>query len=347
MHGRGAQSNPHNKFQAFELAGNPEPWPGEEEVRPQTQYLEDSSKSILSRNSSPDIPWDFGVNPYRGCEHGCAYCYARPSHEYLGFSAGLDFEARIVVKRDAPALLREALGKPGWKPQVVMMSGVTDCYQPVERRLRLTRGCLEVFAEFRNPVSLITKNHLVTRDLDVLRRLADHQAVSVSLSITTLRPELSRILEPRASMPARRLAAVRALAEAGIPVKVMVAPVIPALNDHELPEVLAAAAEAGALDATYLPLRLPATVQDVFTAWLAEHFPDRQAKVIHRIQSMRGGALNDPRFHNRFQGEGAFADQLQALYQIGRRKAAFPGMPPLSTASFQVPGPRQLDLFSI
>lgn len=346
MRGRGAQSNPHNKFLAFELAGTPEPWPDEEETRPQTVLLEDASRSILSKNNSPDIGFDVGINPYRGCEHGCAYCYARPGHEYLGFSAGLDFETRIVVKRDAPALLREALSRPGWKPQTVAMSGVTDCYQPIERRLRLTRGCLEVFAEFLNPVQLITKNHLVTRDLDLLQRLAAHQAVQVNLSITTLRPELSRILEPRASAPARRLAAVTALRQAGIPVRVMVAPVIPALNDHELPEVIAAAAQAGAQDASFLPLRLPSTVQDVFAAWLDEHFPDRKAKIIHRIQSMRGGGLNDPRFHQRFQGEGIFADQLRALYQLGMRKAGLTGgLPPLSAASFRRPGPRQLDLF--
>jgi len=346
MRGRGAQSNPHNKFVALELAGEAEPWPGEEDVRPRTQFLEDSSRSILSRNNSPDIGFDVGLNPYRGCEHGCAYCYARPGHEYLGFSAGLDFESRIVVKRNAPALLREALQKRSWQPQTVALSGVTDCYQPVERRLRLTRGCLEVFAEFLNPVQLITKNALVTRDIDLFQQLATHNAVQVNLSITTLRPELSRILEPRASMPERRLAAVRALSEAGIPVRVMVAPVIPALNDHELPDVIAAAAAAGAQDAGYIPLRLPGTVQDVFTAWLDEHFPDRKAKIIHRIQSMRGGGLNDPRFHNRFQGEGIFADQLRALYHVGMRKAGLGrGLPKLSTASFRVPGPRQLDLF--
>lgn len=253
--GRGTASNPRNRFERLEYQPDPEAIDlGEPASR--TDLLRDPTRSIIARNSSPDVPFEASVNPYRGCEHGCVYCYARPFHEYLGFSAGLDFETKILVKQDAPKLLSRELSSPRWEPQVIAMSGVTDPYQPAERRLRITRGCLDVLAEFRNPVGIITKNHLVTRDIDVLGELAQHDAAAVMVSVTTLDNDLQRVMEPRTSIPARRLAAIEALASVNIPVGVMVAPVIPGLTDHEMPRILAAAAAAGATRAGYVLLRL-------------------------------------------------------------------------------------------
>ena len=245
IRGRGAADNPPNRFEALAHAPDPEAidpdGPG-----PDTEFLKDPSRSLITYNDSPDVGFTASINPYRGCEHGCIYCYARPTHEYLGFSAGLDFETKILVKEDAPELLRRELSSPRWTPQVLAISGVTDPYQPVERRLELTRRCLEVLAEFRNPVAIITKNHLVTRDVDLLGELARHEAVAVYLSVTTLDPRLARTMEPRTSQPARRLAAIEALSRAGVPSGVLVAPVIPGLTDHEMPKIVAAAARAGA-----------------------------------------------------------------------------------------------------
>jgi DNA repair photolyase len=254
LRGRGASWNPPNRFERLHLER--EGWTDPDDPSPETVLLDDTTRSILSRNDSPDVGFDVGINPYRGCGHGCAYCYARPTHEYLGYSAGLDFETRILVKRDAPRLLREALSSRRWKPEPIMLSGNTDAYQPVERRLRITRRCLEVLAEFRNPVAITTKSYLVTRDIDLLAELAASGAAAVTLSITTLRNEIQRVMEPRASTPARRLGAIRVLADAGIPVGVNVAPIVPGLTDHELP-ALEAAADAGASWAGYILLRLP------------------------------------------------------------------------------------------
>jgi DNA repair photolyase len=311
-----------------------------------TELLRDSSRSIIAHNDSPDVGFDSSINPYRGCEHGCIYCYARPTHEYLGFSAGLDFESRIMVKEDAAALLERELSSPRWSPRVLAMSGVTDCYQPAERRLGITRACLAVLARFRNPVSVITKNELVTRDLDHLQELAAHRAGAVFLSITTLDGELARRMEPRASHPRDRLKAVERLARAGVPVGIMVAPVVPAITDHEIPAILQAAADAGALYAGYTVMRLPGAVAGLFEAWLAEHFPDRKEKVLGRIRDLRGGRLNDPRFGSRMRGEGVFAEQLRALFTTARRRAGIgAGGPDLSTDSFRRPGGEQLALF--
>src|SRR5690606_17272479 len=265
--------------------------------------LQDTTRSILAWNDSPDVGFDVGINPYRGCEHACVYCYARPTHEYLGFSAGLDFETRIMVKRQAPGLLEEALAKPSWRPRTIALSGNTDCYQPAERRLRITRRCLEVLAEFRNPVGIITKSYLVARDVDLLAELARHDAAAVVLSITTLRPELQRSMEPRAASPGRRLGAIRVLAAAGVPVGVNVAPVIPGLTDHELPSILEAAREAGASFAGMIVLRLPHGVKELFEEWLGQAVPERKAKVLNRIRALRGGALYDSRFNVRGRGE--------------------------------------------
>ena len=342
--GRGAATNPPNRFVAHSLEPDPD-WDPADDPRPSTQFLPDRSQSVISRNDSPDLPFRASLNPYRGCEHGCAYCFARPTHEFLGFSAGLDFESRILVKADAPELLRAELASARWQPQLLALSGVTDPYQPVERRLEITRRCLAVLAEFRNPVSIVTKNALVTRDLDHLAELARHRAVAVNLSITSLDAELARKLEPRASVPARRLATLSKLAAAGIPAGVLVAPVIPGLNDHEIPAIIAAAAEAGARWAATMVVRLPLAVAPLFTAWLEHHLPDRKEKVLGRIESMRGGRLNDPRFGVRMRGEGTIADQIAQLGRVACRRAGLDReSPELNSAAFRRPGGVQGEL---
>ncbi len=286
------------------------------------------------------------LNPYRGCEHGCAYCYARPTHEYLGLSAGLDFERELFVKRDAAALLRRALAAPSWVPEPIALSGVTDPYQPLERRERVTRACLEVLAEHRQPVSLISKNHLVTRDLDLLSELAHHRAVAVTISITTLDDDLRASMEPRTSSPARRLAAIRALADAGVPVGVNVAPVIPGLTDAEIPTILAAAADAGAAFAGTVMLRLPHAVEEVFRSWLATLDPARASRVLARVREVRGGRLNDADFGRRMRGTGTYADQIRSLYELALRRHGLERRPALSSDAFRVPGrARQPRLF--
>lgn len=342
--GRGAAGNPKTRFERIEV--EPDEIEGDE-PRPETVYLRDHSRSIIARNDSPDIGFDASINPYRGCSHGCVYCFARPTHEYLGLSAGLDFESRILVKQDAPELLKKELSSPRWNPQVLSMSGVTDPYQPVERRLRITRRCLGVLAGFRNPVVIVTKNYLVTRDMDLLSELASHDAAAVAFSLTTLDDDLRRIMEPRTSRPTRRLAAIEKLAAGGIPVGVMTAPVIPGLNDHELPNLLSAAAEAGATFAAYVPVRLPYAVAPLFEDWLARHFPERKDKVLNRIRSMRGGELNDASFGSRMRGEGLFAQHIAQLFSISCRRAGMGegGFPKLSTAAFRGGGGAQPDLF--
>lgn len=342
---RGTPLQPANRFEVLHCEPDPDAEIDPREARPvATQYLRDLSVGVISTNESPDIPFRHSLNPYRGCEHGCVYCYARPTHEFLGYSAGVDFETRILVKERAPELLREALSKSGWVPDWLALSGVTDPYQPIERRLQITRRCLEVLAEFRQPVGVVTKNQLVTRDLEPLRELARHQAVVVNLSLTTLDPELRRILEPRTSPPAARLAAIRTLADAGIPVGVLVAPVIPAVNDMEIPALLRAAAEAGARFASYVVLRLPYAVKELFADWLGRHFPERREKVLNRLRELRGGALNDPTFGSRMRGEGSGAEQIARLFEVSRRKYQLAERgPELSSAAFRRPGGVQLE----
>ncbi len=273
-------------------------------------------------------------------------CFARPNHEYLGFSAGLDSETRIMVKEDAPELLRKELSSPRWRPRTLAMSVATDAYQPVEMKLEITRRCLEVLAEFRNPVAVITKNYLVTRDIDLLQELAMYDAVSVSISLTTLDDELRRRMEPRTSSPRRRLGAMEKLAGAGIPVSVMVAPVIPGLTDHEIPKLLEAAANAGATSAGYTPIRLPHAVAPLFEDWLRRNYPDRKDKVLGRIREGRGGRLNDPRFGTRMKGEGVYAEHMKRLFDVGRRRAGIGECKkPLSTAAFRRGGGTQPSLF--
>jgi DNA repair photolyase len=345
MRGRGAAENPDNRFAHLRYVPD-QSWSDAEDPAPTTQFFRDVTRSVITHNASPDVGFDVSINPYRGCEHGCIYCYARPTHEYLGFSAGLDFETKILVKEDAPALLQKELVSPRWRPQVIAMSGVTDPYQPLERRLHLTRGCLEVLAEFRNPVVIITKNHLVTRDSDLLGELARYEAAAVFVSITTLDSALVRVMEPRASHPQRRLAAIETLTRAGIPVGVMVAPVIPGLNDHELPSIIAAAAAAGARFAGHGLLRLPLGVGPLFEQWLSQHAPTRKDKVLKRLREMHGGKLNDSRFGMRMRGEGLFAQQITGLFNVACRKAGFPRRSPiLSTAAFRRPPEAQLRLF--
>jgi DNA repair photolyase len=345
IHGRGAAENPPNRFERLVYEADPDAGM-DERPSPTTQFFRDATRSILASNDSPDVGFDTSINPYRGCEHGCPYCYARPTHEYLGFSSGLDFETRIMVKEDAPQLLRRELSSRRWQPHVVGISGVTDPYQPIERRLQLTRRCLQVLAEFRNPVALITKNHLVSRDTDLLGELARWQAAAVFLSITTLDGDLARVLEPRATQPAGRLAALAELTQAGVPCGVMVAPVIPGLNDHEMPAVLAAAVAAGARFAGFTVLRLPGAVETIFERWLEQHFPERKEKVLGRIRDMRGGRLNDPRFGTRMRGEGVLAEAIRKMFNLARRKAGIErGGPQLSTSAFRRPGGTQLLLF--
>lgn len=335
--GRGAASNPPNRFEPLAVipdgvAADPD------DPAPRTRLLRDASRSIIATNSSPDLAYDATLNPYRGCEHGCIYCYARPYHEYLGFSAGLDFETTILVKPDAPALLRRTLASPRWRPRPIGLSGVTDPYQPAERRLRLTRRCLEVLAEFRNPVGVVTKNHLVTRDIDLLAELASFQATAVHLSITTLRPELQRVLEPRTSTPAKRLQAIETLARAGIPVAVIVAPLIPGLTDEELPAILKSAADAGARSAGYLLLRLPHGVKDLFLDWLDRHMPDRKPRILSRLREVRRGRLHCSDFATRGRGEGEYARQIARLFEATcRRSGLAPDRPALSAAAFRRP----------
>jgi DNA repair photolyase len=345
LSGRGTPENPPNRFERLAYLPIIES-PDDEERAVKTQYLKDASRSLLTTNDSPDIGFDACINPYRGCEHGCIYCYARPYHEYLGFSAGLDFETKILVKEDAPELLRSELASPKWQPKVVAISGVTDAYQSIERKLQLTRRCLEVLAEFRNPVVIVTKNQLVTRDIDVLKELASFNAAAVCVSVTTLDAELARVMEPRTSTPANRLEAIQALAEAGVPVRVLVAPIIPGLTDHEIPSIIQTAADAGARQAGYVVVRLPHGVGELFEGWLEEHFPDRKKKVLNRIREMRGGKLNDPNFGSRMRGEGVFAEQIKSMFTLACRRSGMEfGAPELSTRAFRRASGAQLGLF--
>jgi DNA repair photolyase len=316
--GRGASWNPQNRFETLSYVRDDEAPPDED--APKTVYLRDPSRTIIAKNDSPDVGFETSINPYRGCEHGCIYCFARPTHEYLGFSAGLDFETKIVVKEDAPDLLREELMSKRWVPKTIAISGVTDPYQPIERKLEITRGVLKVLAEFRNPVAMITKNHLVTRDADILGELASFSAASVAVSVTTLSDELHHIMEPRTTTPALRLQAIETLAKAGVPVTVMVAPVVPAITDHEMPAILRAARDAGAVSAGFVVLRLPWAVAPLFEKWLEERFPDRKEKVLNRIRDLRGGKLYDPRWGVRGRGQGIFAEQIGAIFDVTTRK---------------------------
>ena len=350
--GRGSTLRPANRFESTRLETVPEWWdeiPDEDSPRRvSTQFLMDDSKTILRENNSPDTPFRFAINPYRGCEHGCSYCYARHYHETLGMDAGLDFETKILVKHDAAPLLRKELQRPQWKGELISISGVTDCYQPAERRFRITRGLLEVLLEFRQVASIITKNSLVLRDLDLLAPLAEQRLIQVNISLTTLDGELSRIMEPRTASPQARLRAIRELTQAGVPVRAMTAPIIPGLTDHELPQLLQAAAEAGAQHAWYTLLRLPLTVEPVFFDWLEQHRPEAYQRVEGLLRSTREGKVHSSDFAHRMQGAGPYAESVKQTFKVFAKQCGLDKeLPPLDTSRFRVPGkPKQLMLFS-
>lgn len=324
-HGRGAGINPANRFERVHVANDADFVCDafDEDAPPVTEVYWDDSKSVIVHHKNPDIPFPASMNIYRGCEHGCSYCYARQYHEYLGLSTGLDFESKIFVKRDAARLLRETFLKPSWEPQVVSISGATDVYQPLEARLGITRQVLQVFAEFRNPVGIISKNALVTRDLDVLTELAKHNCVSVMLSITTLDEQLRRRLEPRTSTIEKRFEAVARLRDAGVPVGVMVAPIIPGLTDEDMPGILKRARQAGARWAGMTILRLPYSVAEVFEQWLETHYPGRKEKVMKRVREANGGGVAGRAFERDYSGRGARVEGLLALFDLAKRKAGF------------------------
>ncbi|TWU30145.1 Radical SAM superfamily protein [Bythopirellula polymerisocia] len=343
IRGRGAGIQPANPYLSVSQETDWEHVAEDEDYlaelgRPRTVCLPDESQSIISENDSPDIPFRFSVNPYRGCAHGCSYCYARPTHEYLGFSAGVDFETKVMVKYRAAELLRNWLARPAWRPEPIMFSGVTDCYQPVEREFRLTRSCLEVVLEANQPVNLITKNALVLRDLDLLSELAARNLVRVAVSITSLDQGLTRVMEPRTSSPAARLAAVEKLSAAGISTFVMAAPIIPGLNDSELPTILKSASEAGARGASFVLLRLPTTVRPVFFEWLERELPDQAEKIKNRIRSTRNGRTNSAHFGERMRGTGEIADQIAQTFRVFAAKYGLAGrLPPLDCSQFRPP----------
>ena len=345
LRGRGSADNPKNRFTDTHLEYEIDPETGQLQ-RPKTQILNDHTKEIISTNKSPDIPFDVSINPYRGCEHGCAYCYARPSHEFLGMSAGLDFETKIVAKFDAPKLLREKLSEKIWKPQTLVMSGVTDPYQPIEKELRITRRCVEILAECMHPLVIITKNYGVTRDIDLLEQLAEIGAARVVLSITSLDKDLIGTLEPRTSRPQKRLLAVKELTEAGIPVHVNIAPLIPGLTDDEIVPIMEAAKNAGAESVSYTILRLPFGVKDIFLKWLEDHQPNRKQKVINKMKSLKNGRLNRSEFGERFRGEGAYCRQIEQLIKIHQERLGLnKNRTPLNCDSFRRPKSDQLSLF--
>lgn len=341
--GRGSSLEPPNRFGGPRVEVDPDALDDDPELvealaDPRTTYLPDRSRGVVTENDSPDVGFRYSINPYRGCQHGCSYCYARPTHEYLGLNAGIDFETRIFVKEDAPALLREFLGRRGWVPEPIALSGVTDPYQPAERNYRLARGCLEVALAARQPVWIVTKNALVVRDLDRLSEMAARRLVHVNLSVTTLDPKLARSMEPRTSTPAARLRAIRALREAGVPVRVLMAPIIPGLNDAEIPAILEAVRDAGAQHAEYVLLRLPMTVEPVFREWLEREQPGRAERVEGRVRAARGGRLNDSTFGRRMTGTGELAGRIRDLFKLFRARHGLDrDLPPVDVSAFRPP----------
>lgn len=346
--GRGAATQVANRFlkQSYGVVH----WEGIDEVDEEdqrTRYVIETAKSIVNKVDSPDLRFDWSMNPYQGCEHGCAYCYARPTHEYWGYSAGLDFERVVLVKRNAPEVLRKTLMDKKWIPSPIMLSGNTDCYQPVERKECITRRILEVCLEFRQPVAMITKNALILRDIDLISEMASMGIVSAAISLTTLNEDLRRVMEPRTSTGLNRLRAMEELTRAGVPVMAMIAPIIPALNESEIPALLQAAADAGSVGAGYTIVRTNGPVKPVFDNWLHEHFPDRAAKVIAQVSAMHGGAMSDSTYGRRMKGEGEFAKTVRQLFHVAHRRAfAGRSIPPLRSDLFQRPAQGQLDLFA-
>ncbi len=357
--GRGAAINPEGRFEKVEREAYDDGWMHDEEDDEgdgralKTQIIEETAASIITRNNSPDIPFTQSINPYQGCEHGCSYCYARPTHAYRNLSPGVDFETRIFAKINAAELLRKELAKPGYKCEVISLGANTDPYQPAEKKLGITRAVLEVCAEFNQPVGIVTKNAMVERDIDILASMAQRKLVNVHLSVNNLDHDIARRLEPRCSAPARRLQAIRTLSEAGVPVGVLVAPVIPFLNDDQIEAVLEAAFEAGATQAGYVVLRLPYEVKTLFRDWLERHYPLKAKHVMSRVHEFRGGRDNDPNFGSRMRGQGEFADLLAKRFAIAKRRIGYEERSrmmrnaSLDTTLFRVPGceARQGSLF--
>lgn len=322
--GRGAQLNPKNRFEKMSIDSFQ---PDEVDVDPEllskkkpTQFYKDHSRTVIAKNDSYDVGFDYSFNPYRGCEHGCVYCYARQTHEYLGFSSGIDFETKIMVKEDGPELLEKELKKKSYKPKLIAFSGNTDCYQPIEKRLEITRRALQVCLKYKNPVSIITKNALIQRDADVIKELSDQDLAVVTISITTLDRQLTNKMEPRTSSPEMRLNTIKYFAERNIPVGVNIAPIIPGLNDKEIPEILKQASLNGASHAGKIMLRLPFAVKDLFLDWVKREFPDRAGKIINSIKQMRDGKLNSSEWDERFTGKGEIADAIHKLFDISCQK---------------------------
>ncbi|MCA1970588.1 MAG: PA0069 family radical SAM protein [Rhizobium sp.] len=319
--GRGAGMNPSGRFEPHERVAFDDGWESLEDMPPfRTEVQVERPRSVITRNESPDIPFDRSINPYRGCEHGCIYCFARPTHSYMGLSAGLDFEAKLFAKPDAPKLLERELAKPGYKPRTIAIGTNTDPYQPIEREWRIMRQILEVLNKANHPVAIVTKSALILRDLDILSSMASRGLAKVAISVTTLDRKLARSMEPRASTPSRRLEAIRALSGAGVPTGVLVAPVIPALNDHEIERILDSAKAAGANEAGYVLLRLPLEVSPLFRDWLLQHYPDRYRHVMSLVRSMRGGKDYDAEFGKRMKGAGPYAWQISRRFEMATKR---------------------------
>jgi DNA repair photolyase len=347
--GRGTSSNASGRYEPLARVAFDDEWQSLDELPPfKTTVQTDATRKIITRNESPDISFDRSINPYRGCEHGCVYCFARPTHAYLGLSPGLDFESKLFMKPDAPALLERELSAANYTPRTIAIGTNTDPYQPIERQYEIMRGILQVLERAGHPVGIVTKSSLILRDLDILKRMAERKLVKVALSVTTLDPKLARIMEPRAATPARRLAALRQLSAAGIPASVMVAPVIPAINDAEIERILDAAAAAGVQGAGYVLLRLPLEVRDLFREWLTEHFPDRERHVFKLIRDMRGGKDYDSSWGQRMTGSGPYAWMIGRRFEAACEKLGLNvAKTKLTTEHFQKPrkGTEQLNLF--
>jgi DNA repair photolyase len=325
LKGRGAQSNPKNRFDRLHI----------EELEEDKEFIDDSvdnlrkvntvfyrdySKSVISKNDSYDLDFKYSFNPYRGCEHGCVYCYARPTHEYLGFSSGIDFETKIIVKEDAANLLEHEFKKKSYKPETIMFSGNTDCYQPIEKKLRLTRRALQICLDYRNPVSIVTKNSLIERDIDILKKLASMNLVTVLMSITTLDKKITVSMEPRTSTPEKRLKTIEILSKNNIPSGVNLAPIIPGLNDEEIPIILKEVSKHGGILASHSMIRLPYSVKEIFIEWIKNEFPDRSSKILNKIREIHGGKLNENEFGKRFRGEGKLADTINNLFNLSCKR---------------------------
>ncbi|SEN99262.1 DNA repair photolyase [bacterium A37T11] len=345
--GRGAQINTHNKFSANRyVTEHPEGLDEPFLENTDTQLIDEHPKKVISVSDSPDLPFMYSVNPYQGCEHGCIYCYARNAHEYWGYSAGLDFERKIMVKRKVARVLEQQFNKKGYKPQVIMLSGNTDCYQPVERKLKLTRSLLEVFLKYRHPVSIISKNNLILRDLDILSELAALDLLNVAVTINSLNEELRQKMEPRTVTAMGRMKVIRKLTEAGIPVMLMCAPIVPGLNSDEMPALIKIAAEHGARAASFTIVRLNGAIAEIFTDWVHKAYPDRAEKVLHSIAACHGGSLNDSQWGRRMKGEGQEAESIRQLFSLAlKRYMPDAGMPSLRLDLFNPQHGKQLFLF--